>query len=61
MSNVIRSFNNYYKTCDIEKMSPLDQKKYALLNEFGFNFDSNKRKIVDEDAQIIKHKNSMSK
>lgn len=58
---MIRSYNNYYKTCDIEKMTPLEQKKYALLNEFGFNFDSNKRKIVDIESQIVKHKNSDSK
>ncbi len=58
---MIRSYNNYYKTCDIEKMTPLEQKKYALLNEFGYNFDSNKRKIVDMESQIVKHKNSDSK
>ena len=57
----IRSFNNYYKTCDIEKMSPLDKKRYELLNEYGYNIDCNKRKIIDTDDNIIKHKNSMSK
>lgn len=58
---MIRSQNYYYKTCDIEKMSSLDKKRYELLNEYGYNFGSNKKRIIDEEASITRHKNSMSK
>ena len=46
-----RSCDYFYKSCDIEKMSPLDKKRYELLNEFGYNFDSSKKR----------HKNSESR
>ena len=58
---MIRSHNYYYKTCDIEKMSSLDKKRYELLNEYGYNFDCNKKRTIDVEASITKHKNSMSK
>jgi len=42
-----RSCDYFYKTCDLEDMSPLDKKRYELLNEYGYNFDSNKKRVVD--------------
>ena len=41
--------------------NPLDKKRYEYLNEFGYNIDSNKRRIIDFDMQIKRHKNSDSK
>ena len=56
-----RSCDYFYKSCDIEKMSPLDKKRYELLNEFGYNFDSSKKRVVDDEASIKRHKNSESR
>lgn len=56
-----RSCDYFYKACDLEKMSSLDKKRYELLNEFGYNMDSNKKRIVDYDMNIKRHKNSESK
>ena len=56
-----RSFDYYYKSCDLEMKNPLDKKRYEYLNEFGYNIDSNKRRIIDFDMQIKRHKNSDSK
>ena len=56
-----RSNEYYYKSCDLEKMSSVDKKRYEYINCFGYNFDSNKKRIVDEDDKVIKHKNSESK
>jgi len=56
-----RSCDYYYKSCDLEKLSPIDKKRYELLNEFGYNMDSNKKRIVDFDMNIKRHKNSASR
>ena len=56
-----RSCDYFYKSCDLEKMSSLDKKRYELLNEYGYNFDSNKKKIVDDEMNIKRHKNSESR
>lgn len=56
-----RSHNYFYKACDIEKMSPIDKKRYEYLNEFGYNMDSNKKRYVDYDLKVIRHKNSESR
>ena len=57
-----RRCNDYfYKTCELEKMSSLDKKRYEYCNEFGYNFDSSSKRVVDFDTKIKKHKNSESK
>ncbi len=56
-----RNCDYYYKSCDIEKMSPLDKKRYEYLNEFGYNLDCNKKRFIDYDMNIKRHKNSESK
>ncbi len=56
-----RSFDYYYKTCDLEKMSSLDKKRYEILNEFGYNIDSNKKRIDDLEMKIKRHRNSESR
>lgn len=56
-----RSCDYFYKSCDLEKMSPLDKKRYELLNEFGYNMDSNKKRTIDYDMHIKRHKNSESR
>lgn len=61
MSMRRRSFLDFYKTYEIEKMSSLDRKRFMYLNEFGFNIDSSKRKTIDYDMQIKRHRNSESK
>ena len=56
-----RNSEYYYKACDIEKMSSLDKKRYEYLNEFGYNIDCNKKRVIDYDMKIKRHKNSESK
>ncbi len=56
-----RSCDYYYKACDLEKMSSLDKKRYEILNEFGYNMDSNKKRIDDMEMKIKRHKNSESR
>ena len=56
-----RSFDYYYKTCDLEKMSSLDKKRYEILNVFGYNIDSNKKRIDDLEMKIKRHRNSESR
>lgn len=56
-----RSCDYFYKTCDIEKMSSLDKKRYEYINEYGYNFDSSKKRIINEEMKVTRHKNSESK
>ncbi len=56
-----RSQNYFYKACDLEKMSPIDKKRYEYLNEFGYNMDSNKKRYIDYDLKVTRHKNSESR
>ena len=53
-----RSYDYYYKTGEIGGKNPVDKKRYEYLNEFGFNFDSSKKQVIDYDLQIKRHKNS---
>ena len=56
-----RSCDYFYKTSEVDNKSSLDRKRYEYLNEFGINMDSNKKKVVDFDLQIKRHKNSESR
>ena len=56
-----RSIDNYYKSCDIEKLSSLDKKRYELMNEYGYNLSGSSKRTIDEEIQIKRHKNSESK
>lgn len=56
-----RSCDYFYKSCDIEKMSDLDKKRYEYLNEFGYNIDSNRKRYIDYDIKVKRHKNSESR
>lgn len=53
-----RSCDYFYKTCEVGNKNPVDKKRYELLNEFGFNFDSSSKQVIDYDLQIKRHKNS---
>lgn len=59
--NLKRSCAYYYKTCALEKMTPLDKKRYEYFNNFGYNIESSSKRNIDEDFQIKRHKNSESK
>ena len=56
-----RSNEYFYKTCTLEKMSMKDKKRYEILNEYGYNFDSIKNKPDMADLNIKRHRNSESK
>ena len=56
-----RSIDYYYKSCDIEKLSSLDKKRYELMNEYGYNLSGSTKRTIDEEMQIKRHKNSESK
>ena len=53
-----RSNDYYYKACDLDKFSSLDKKRYEYLNEFGYVIDSNKKRTINNDMLVIRHKNS---
>ena len=56
-----RSIDYYYKSCDIEKLSSLDKKRYELMNEYGYNLSGSNKRTIDEEMQIKRHKNSERK
>jgi len=37
----------FYKENDIENINPLEKKRFEVMNEYGYNFDSNKKRIID--------------
>ena len=53
-----RSVDYHYKACDLEEMTSLEKKRYEYLNEYGLNIDCNKKRVIDFDMQIKRHKNS---
>lgn len=56
----MKSEEYYYKSADIESKSELEKKKYEYLNDYGYNYDSNKRKGYDLDRFAEKLKNSVN-
>lgn len=56
----MRDSEYYYKNADIESNNELERKKYEYLNEYGYNFDSNKRKGYDLDRYAEKLKNEVN-
>ena len=56
-----RSCDYFYKTSEVDNKNPIDKKRYEFLNEFGVNMDSNKKRVVDFEMQIKRHKNSDSR
>ena len=55
-----RDYNNYYRTCDIGDMSIKDKKRYELLNDYGYNFFSNKKRYVDLDKEASQTQNNVN-
>lgn len=55
----MKSDEYYYKCADIERDTEIERKKYEYFNEYGYNFDSNKRKGYDLDRYAEKLKNSV--
>lgn len=39
----------YYKSYDIESNSAWEKKNFEYMNEYGYNFDSNKKRVIDYD------------
>ena len=48
MMHTRRSIDYYYKSCDIEKLSSLDKKRYELMNEYGYNLSGSNKRTIDE-------------
>ena len=42
-----RSVDYYYKSCDICNMDDVDKKRYEYMNDYGYNIDSRRRRVVD--------------
>lgn len=50
-----RDVDYFYKACDISNMSDVDKKRYEYMNDYGYNIDSNSKRVInDKDAYIIK-------
>jgi len=52
-----RSVEYFYKTCDLDEKSMKDKKRYEILNEFGYNFDSNSKRVRDVELSIKRCRN----
>lgn len=48
--------NYYYKGYDITSKSRLEKMEMEYLNPYGYNFDSNEKRIVDKDF-LVSHPN----
>lgn len=44
----------YYKSYDIENENLWEKKNFEYLNEYGYNFDSNKKRVVDYEKNCKK-------
>ncbi len=42
-----RRLDYVYKSYDIESDSAWEKRNFECMNEYGYNFDSNKRRVVD--------------
>lgn len=58
---VRRDIDYHYKACDIEKLNSLEKKRYELMNDYGYNFDVSSKRKINEEMQVMRHKNSESK
>ena len=53
--------NNYYKTCDFLFADTKEAMKNAIPSEYGYNLDSTKRKIINQNDYFIKSKAFVNK
>lgn len=44
--------NYYYKGYDIESKNTLEKKQMEYNNDYGYNFYSNSKKIIDKDYEV---------
>lgn len=44
----------FYKSYDIDSDSAWERKTIECMNEYGYNFDSNKKRIVDYEKKCSK-------
>jgi len=44
----------YYKSFDIDSNSIWEKKNYDCMNEYGYNFDSNKKRVIDYEKNCRK-------
>jgi len=51
----------YYKASNLVARDTLESKIFELTNEFGYNFASTKRRIVDEEKFYGKPKNIVNR
>lgn len=50
----------YYKCFDKENDSEIEQMRTEKFNEYGYNFDTNKRRVKREEIQKLKYKNCLN-
>ena len=41
----------YYKGFDIDSSSAWEKRNFEIMNEYGYNFDSNKKRVIDYDKK----------
>ena len=58
----MNKFNDYYYKCaNLVAKDSLESKVFELTNEFGYNFTSTKRRIIDEEKTYSKPKNTVNR
>ena len=56
-----REYNNYYLSCDLIPLCTKEKKRLEVLNDYGYNFNSNKRKMIDLEKECSKTLNCIIK
>ena len=56
MMRNLRSVDYYYKSCDICNMDDKDKKRYEYMNDYGYNIDNNRRRVVDLEKECYRVK-----
>jgi len=52
--------NYYYKTSDISAIDEIEKKQFENYNDYGYNFGSSKRRIIDYEMNFKKNKHKVN-
>ncbi len=56
-----RDYNNYYLSCDLVFLTTKEKKRLEALNDYGYNFNSSKRKIINIEKECGRTGNCVNK
>ena len=53
-----RNINYHYKSFDFSNVLNMDEKRYGAFNEYGYNLDCVKKRVVDNEQNALKSKDN---